>query len=121
MIPNTVVRSSALKYMGSIHNTNPLASSMKSLYINSYLHWWTSSIYEIFIYIGIQSILTPSKKSDYHCNCWRKTGILFPADVEVVEQPESTSEEQMTELVALLAEFAIPDIMDARQFVERGW
>ena len=33
MIPNTVVRPSSLKYLGSIKNTNPLTSSVNAIFV----------------------------------------------------------------------------------------
>lgn len=49
-------------------------------------------------------------------NCWRKTGILPRADVEVVEE----SRDVLSELAMLLTEFAtdkIPDVMAAKDFL----
>jgi hypothetical protein len=60
-------------------------------------------------------------------NCWRKTGILPPADVQnlqIVEQPESSSD-LMAELPTLLsltelARDAMPDIMEAQELLDVG-
>ena len=38
VIPNTVVRTSALKYIGSIINTNPLTSSVDKIFIYIYIY-----------------------------------------------------------------------------------
>ena len=39
-VPKTVVRSSALKYMGSINNTNPLTSSVNEILVyNASMHF----------------------------------------------------------------------------------
>ena len=49
-------------------------------------------------------------------NCWLKTGILPDEDVEVVEQ---SSGDLISELAALLTEFAasaVPDLMEAQEF-----
>jgi hypothetical protein len=55
-------------------------------------------------------------------NCWRKRSILLPADVQIVEQPESSSD-LMAELATLpsLTEFArdaIPDVMEAQELLD---
>jgi hypothetical protein len=53
-------------------------------------------------------------------NRWRKTGILPPADVQIVEQPGSSSD-LIAELATLLTEFArdaIPDVMEAQELLE---
>jgi hypothetical protein len=54
-------------------------------------------------------------------NCWRKTGILPPDEVEVVVESESSSD-LISELATLLSEFAthghiLPDIMDAQELL----
>ena len=55
-------------------------------------------------------------------NCWRKTGILPPDEVEVAKDSESCSD-LMSELATLLTEFAshgdvLPEVMDARELLE---
>jgi hypothetical protein len=56
-------------------------------------------------------------------NCWRETGILPAEDVVMVElaSEQSSSGNVMAELAALLTAFAadaIPDLMDAQEFLE---
>ena len=53
-------------------------------------------------------------------NCWRKTGILPTEDVQIVEEPEISSD-LMAELATLLTEFArdsIPEVMEAQELLE---
>ena len=53
-------------------------------------------------------------------NCWSKTGILPTEDVQIVEEPEISSD-LMAELATLLTEFArasIPEVMEAQELLE---